>query len=311
MPKLKKTYPDYLGEGGAVFTDLENNHSETFEWLENIGGLLDAEYFGNHSGNKETSPLIDDFIENNYDEEVEHPVELTTAQRTLLSNIIANKYANKWSRLYAIMSAEYNPIENYSMTEEEVPDITKQFSVSDNYAVTNETTKATNISTTETPSNDYKVTEEKKVNTDLSVETDTTTSADVYGFNSTAPVPSNEGSGNSTVTTSGDEETNKETTTKTQEGYMTITEEGSAQDNIETNTQSQTGYRQETETGTRTLTRSGNIGVTTSQQMIESEIALWQWNFFEMIFKDVDTILTSPKYNIERGHKYEGWLHND
>ena len=311
MPKLKKTYPDYLGTTGAIFTDLETNHLEAFSWLNDIGGILDAEYLGNHSGNKETSPLIDDFIETNYEEEIQHPLVLTSEQRGLLANIVANKFANKWTRLYAIMLAEYNPIENYSMVEEETPDITKQYSVSDNYSVTNEITKAINKTTTETPSNDYKVTEERKVNTDLSVETDTSTSADVYGFNSVTPVPSNEGSGGSTVTTTGDEDTNKETTIKTQEGYMTITEEGSAQDNIETNTQSQTGYKQETESGTRTLTRSGNIGVTTSQQMIESEIALWQWNFFDMIFKDVDTVLTSPKYNIERGRRNEGWLYND
>jgi hypothetical protein len=36
------------------------------------------------------------------------------------------------------------------------------------------------------------------------------------------------------------------------------------------------------------LTRSGNIGVTTTQQMLESEIALWRWNFFEQVFSDID-----------------------
>lgn len=37
----------------------------------------------------------------------------------------------------------------------------------------------------------------------------------------------------------------------------------------------------------RTLQRSGNIGVTTSQQMAQSEIALWQWNFYYDVFADV------------------------
>ena len=42
-----------------------------------------------------------------------------------------------------------------------------------------------------------------------------------------------------------------------------------------------------------TLTRSGNIGVTTSQQMLESEINLRnKYLLIEMIFKDVDKILT-------------------
>lgn len=47
-----------------------------------------------------------------------------------------------------------------------------------------------------------------------------------------------------------------------------------------------------TETGTRDLTRHGNIGVTTSQQMLLSEIDLRsKYHFIEQIFNDVDSIL--------------------
>ena len=45
-----------------------------------------------------------------------------------------------------------------------------------------------------------------------------------------------------------------------------------------------------------TLTRSGNIGVTTSQQMIESERKLWDYNIFKTIYEDVDSILTLSIY---------------
>ena len=44
------------------------------------------------------------------------------------------------------------------------------------------------------------------------------------------------------------------------------------------------------------LTRSGNIGVTTSQQMIQSERDLWVWKFFEQVFQDVDTVLSIDVY---------------
>lgn len=48
----------------------------------------------------------------------------------------------------------------------------------------------------------------------------------------------------------------------------------------------------ETETGTRGLTRHGNIGVTTSQQMLQSEIDLRSnFNFTNHLFDDVDTLL--------------------
>lgn len=44
------------------------------------------------------------------------------------------------------------------------------------------------------------------------------------------------------------------------------------------------------------VNRSGNIGVTTSQQMLESEIKLREWNFFEQMMKDVDSVLCLQLY---------------
>ncbi len=48
----------------------------------------------------------------------------------------------------------------------------------------------------------------------------------------------------------------------------------------------------------RDLTRSGNIGVTTSQQMIQSEIELrtLRNNFNNIIFDDIDSVLTTCLY---------------
>ena len=45
------------------------------------------------------------------------------------------------------------------------------------------------------------------------------------------------------------------------------------------------------------LTRSGNIGVTTSQQMITSERELWLWHYFQdVVFKDISKALTLSIY---------------
>lgn len=52
-----------------------------------------------------------------------------------------------------------------------------------------------------------------------------------------------------------------------------------------------------TNTGTNTLTRKGNIGVTTSQQMAQAEIELREnHNFFEMVFAMLDKQLTTCGY---------------
>ena len=49
----------------------------------------------------------------------------------------------------------------------------------------------------------------------------------------------------------------------------------------------------------RTLSRTGNIGVTTSQQMIEAQRDLWVWDFFKVVFKDVDSVLTIPVFQLD------------
>lgn len=51
-------------------------------------------------------------------------------------------------------------------------------------------------------------------------------------------------------------------------------------------------------TETNELTRSGNVGVTTSAQMIEENIHLWIWKFFESVFKDIDRVLTIGVYEV-------------
>lgn len=49
----------------------------------------------------------------------------------------------------------------------------------------------------------------------------------------------------------------------------------------------------------RTLTRHGNIGVTTSQQMAQSTLDLYAYRFFEQVYKDVDSVTTIPIYDGE------------
>lgn len=66
-----------------------------------------------------------------------------------------------------------------------------------------------------------------------------------------------------------------------------------------TNTQQLSGSKENNYTDRihdKTLIRSGNIGVTTSQQMLESELNLRKYDFFQQVFKDVDKILCSYIY---------------
>lgn len=130
-----------------------------------------------------------------------------------------------------------------------------------------------NYNMREEMTNDETVTEYGKESTRSGSETDTpnltnTSSGDVYAFNSPDPVP-----------------TEKQSTTATGTATHTFNAVKDAESGSDTHTRNYL------------LTRSGNVGVTTSQQMIESEIALWRWNYFhDVVFPDIDRILTLKIY---------------
>ena len=108
-------------------------------------------------------------------------------------------------------------------------------------------------------------------------------------------------------------QTGKKTEEVTQSGTFD-TEHTQTGTKTEERSQSGTYDTERTQTGTRTdettqsgtfesettydteLRRSGNIGVTTSQQMAQSEIELWRWLYFEEVFKDIDNILALSTY---------------
>ena len=49
--------------------------------------------------------------------------------------------------------------------------------------------------------------------------------------------------------------------------------------------------RTSTHTGTEKLQRAGNIGVTTSQQMLESEFKVRQYDFYKELYNDIDSVM--------------------
>lgn len=161
----------------------------------------------------------------------------------------------------AYFQSEYNPIENYSMEQVETPDITH--------------TKSGTSSETETPN----ITETIHAETNSKLKTDGSSSGNVYGFGSSASTPLNEGE--SSQTTQGSKDDNY-----------------TDSERRETGTRSVSGSSGETEkeTGTRRLTRSGNIGVTTSQQMLQSEIELRKFDFLEEVFKCFDKVICASVY---------------
>lgn len=229
MLTLNDVYPEWSTKG--IFSYL---NALEVPWKSDISGnQLDIIYHGSRSGHKIIGSLIENYLENNT---VSDDNKITIAQA------IFSIYIKNWNALYKTLSLEYNPIENYSMTETE--------NVQDSHKGTTES-DATDTDT----------------NTETTIVNDTANNQ-LWGFNSTDSVNSDKQVGD---------------TTRNMDGTRNATHK-----NTDTETKDITSDR--------TLKRSGNIGVTTSQQMIESERQLWLWNFFESVFSDIDKILVLKIY---------------
>ena len=189
---------------------------------------LRLDYFLQHSSDKFVSPLVDKLWNN--ETYINHNVENLCEY---LAKIIYNRFSDKWKKIYDALMTEYNPLENYSMTEERTPDLT------------------------------FEDTETQK--SEITTNRETSAQNKYKGFNTDEPVLLNQTDGTDDVTTSGGSEDNET-------------------------------HKTTTHTGTETLTRSGNIGVTTSQQMLESEFKVRQYDFYKMIYNDIDSILCLSVY---------------
>lgn len=283
--KLNDVFTDYINNG--IFTFL---NSLDVPWKEkNISQQLNLQYHGNISGKKETSPLVDSLIvENN----------LTDNSKTMLAMSIFSIYSNKWSKLYRILSLEYEPIENYNMIETE-----KTTSTNENTdTITTNTTNSNDVTETNTgtnTANDSENTTGKNTITDsrtIAEDNSVTNNNSLYGFNSVSGVNADSQNGTETRNTTDNNTHNDDLKgTRTNEHSENInTSKVTAQKNDIKDVKD--GTHTENGTQDRTLTRHGNIGVTTSQQMLNSEIELWQWDFFSGVFKDMDKILTIQTY---------------
>lgn len=157
------------------------------------------------------------------------------------AKVVYNLNKNKYIKLIATETAEYNPIENYSMSE------------NSNETRTPNLTRTSEGSASESSTNSAN-------NTTNNTSTDSNTSFDSTAFINNAK---NELTGSSNTTGENTANSNSTVTNK------------------------ETG----TEQTTNELTRRGNIGVTTTQQMLEQERAIADFSTIKVFFEDVAKLL--------------------
>lgn len=259
----------------------------------NINISLDSDYCICHSGKKITSPLVDFFINS-------ETGKIDSVSMTMLANVIYTKYGVKWDKQWETMYFEYDPISNYDMVEVMEDDETvHEFG---HLTTINDTVNTTDSLTTSKTTNTTNESEVGKT-TNTTKENEITDSVEGSRENKKAGF-------NSSDYQKDTQELTEESRTQSTDESGTITESGTTDEsgtttesgtNSATGTNTESGTNRESGSNTDTrnyrLTRSGNIGVTTSQQMIESERNLWMWNFFDsVVYPDIDRVLTINMY---------------
>lgn len=238
---------------------------------ENDALLLDMKYHGGFSGRKNTSTFLDNYLEDIEDS----PDTVFVKFAEVFWKLNSENILREWE----IVKAQYNPLNNYDMTEDFAENrVGANESTTNSGSETHNTGTDTTTTTTDTEtitgqgSGDSYVSEIKhRVNgfdsasTGDGVNADSTTTKDYVRFR-TNP--------------------NEENKTELEHGL-----------NVESSGVVSTGGTSNDATEHH-LTRSGNIGVTTSTQMLEQHKDFWwKWNFYNSIlFPSVDKLLTIPLY---------------
>lgn len=201
----------------------------------------------NHSGSRNVSPLITRMLKGD--------AVLSSEARDWIGSLLNIMYMKNWDYVWEALLGNYNPLENYSMLEDETTSDTREET---NATTSNNTTNNTETITGTTTSR----TEDTSDNLDK-----------VYAYDS--EVAKNDSSSNSSSNTSSNSSNNEST------------------ENTGTNNTTSNSTSNSNNTATRKMNRHGNIGVKSSQQLIREEIELRKFKFFDIVFRDIDELLCS------------------
>lgn len=284
-------------------------------WMADKVVSLDWDYYLNHSGSKYASPMV------------ERMLSAGVTKDQILAHVAAvavDKYLIQWNKVYETMTALYNPIENYSMKEKSTYNSKVEHSGSE------DTIYQSSIDHTGSDTQNYDSKTEYNTDNDFTEGSRSTESEanaiqqdNVYAFDTTDTSPSAgvtitgptaSGAFTDSITDSyGVPKSNqvggnkaKQTTTQSTADNEKKDEETirSGKDELEyDSSQEHNGNDtlirdlEDAHTGYDELERSGNIGVTTSQQMMQSEFDLRQVNqLIDLMYKTIDSVYCMSTY---------------
>lgn len=226
--------------------------------------LLDIKYHAGYSGRKLVSCFVNEFLN-----EIE---EMQDAYFVRFAEVFWKLNSQNLLREWQIWESEYNLMHNYDLTEE----------ARDNHSGMNLYNGSSHAETVNTGDDTTRMNVQQTTQTGKDGSSKVTHK--VNGFNS-----SSDGVNSDTTYTE-----DKIEITADGEDNFNKTEYNSGN----TSDGSQSSYSTDTDVNTHSLTRYGNIGITSSVDLLKQQADFWdKWRFFEnYLFPCVDRLLTIPLY---------------
>ena len=284
--KLTEAFPNWL-IGDGIFSELSKL---SVPWSTNSIDL-DLEYFGNHSGDKIISPLVSKLLVDD---------KLTSDSITRLASIIFSLNGDNWSRLYSALQEEYKALQNYN--GDETRTVTTKDTGTDTFSHTGSESSTLNDSSsnTRTGSESLESSGSDSLSKTGTVGSQVSNLSDnnVFGFNSSSSVPSDNSNSSNESTDTYNLSDKTSYGKKDTKVYNNVSDSGSRESTNTLSNESSDTETKDLQTNTsETFHREGNLGVTTSQQMLESEFELrMKYRFFDVVFADVDKTLALQLY---------------
>lgn len=272
--KTPKTLSDvYSWLDNGIFKQLEQYNTPWKSYID--GNTLDLDYYGNRSGEKMVSSLIEKLIVDDV---------LSTANQEKIAKLVWFKYGNQWTKAWEAVIENYDPLNNYIMNKEEIVDETLKTDKSKT------TTKNTTEGGTNTKKNTGTVQTQDTETSDSTSgnQYDINTNNDIYGFNSANA--SNADKSHTVQNNTSTSNSNVDNNSLVTDNRTEVNERNlSSTDNIEDVIDGT-----DKKASVITTTHKGLSGNATPQSMLEGEVRFrFDYNFFDSIFRDVDKILTT------------------
>lgn len=209
------------------------------------------------------SLILDDDIEDIIDNE-----DVSTYRALIYSFFTDNNY--KFSKLYSTLSLEYNPIENYNGEE------TEEYSMSESTSESSGNAESENSSHSMT--SNLNSTGKTTLGTTSTTSDTSNRNDNVYGFNTGAAT----GVGDTYEATSESSLTSNSGSDLTSSSEQTsLAESNNSQHSMTASNEMSHGQKWK-----RTLKKAGNLGVTTTQQMIMSEREVAMFEFYSLMMHE-------------------------